>query len=195
MDAPICKICLEPNNLLIDICNCRGTIGGIHLMCLKQLIRHEQTCSICKIAYSHNLLHPLRHGQPLFWNIIGSRNCETLVWGLTAITLRFLHFKIVLVVQLLLLTLYTIAYAPVFAKWLTDPQYKWRWMRQWFQCAFFTIATDGRKLLYVPFPTTVAYFLLPLIPGSLAVSYSYNKLWHIHLAIVEQIMIMDLQDR
>jgi hypothetical protein len=111
-----------------------------------------------------------------------------LIWAATALSFKFFHYKVVLVAQLLLLAIYTIAYTPLCIAWLSDPMYRWKWVRQWLRCAFLTTAADGRKVMNVPFPTAVAYFLVPLIPGSLAVSYSYNKVWEVHTVIVGEMM-------
>jgi hypothetical protein len=193
-DDPICKICLESDGLLTDACGCRGTVGGIHLKCLKQTVRYEQTCSVCKSPYTYKVLHPLRHGEPLFWNWLGSPMCEMIVWTVTAFTFKFFHYKVVLTAQLLLLALYTVAYIPFFVAWLSDSVYRRKWLRQWLRCAFITTGADGRKVLNTPFPTMVAYFLLPLVPASLAFLYPYNKLWQVHKVIVGEMMSAEEAD-
>ena len=197
-DDPICKICLESDGLLTDVCGCRGSVGGIHLKCLKQTVRYEQACSVCKSPYIYRVLHPAMHGLPLFWDWLGSPILETLVWTLAAFSFKYFHYKVVLVFQLFLLALYTVAYAPVFAAWLSDPLYRWIWLRQWIRCMFFSYTTDTtsvpRKILNVPFPTLVGYFLLPFVPASLAFMYPYNKLWYMHTVIVGEMMAAEDKD-
>jgi hypothetical protein len=194
MEENTCKICLEPHNLLIEVCACRGSVGGIHHKCLKQLLQYEQECSVCRSAFRFKVLHPLMHGQPFFWCILNSPLFELVVYAVMATALKFLHFSVSLKLQFYLFALHSVAYVPVFARWCTDPHYGRAWMRMWLRCLYCTYSHDGHpvKKLVTPFAALAMYFVAPFLPGLNILLNSNKRLWETHVSIVEIMAAQEL---
>ena len=61
----VCRVCYgeaEPNNELVEPCECKGSIGFIHRKCLRRWVRStanqfRHRCELCKSPYNH--LHAL----------------------------------------------------------------------------------------------------------------------------------------
>lgn len=54
MTEPLsCRICYEEDGVLIHPCACKGTVGGIHVHCLKKWVKESDktTCEICRTRY------------------------------------------------------------------------------------------------------------------------------------------------
>ena len=47
-----CRICLEEGNT-VNICNCKGTQGEVHLKCIKEWQQHSKNtkCELCHAEY------------------------------------------------------------------------------------------------------------------------------------------------
>ena len=77
-----CRICLEENSLLQDVCKCKGTQQYIHLKCLINTIVHlnSEICPTCKTKYNFNPT------KPRLWKYLGSFQLE--------MGLKFLHLGI-----------------------------------------------------------------------------------------------------
>ena len=60
-----CIICFESNNAffnhLISPCECKGSIGKIHLRCLSNLIDYQGSiyCRVCKNKYQYSFCYKL----------------------------------------------------------------------------------------------------------------------------------------
>src|SRR5258706_13178171 len=53
MENKMCRICLDTEGLLITPCNCCGTIGYMHELCLMKWLsnKSDNSCEICKHEY------------------------------------------------------------------------------------------------------------------------------------------------
>lgn len=49
---PVCRICYSANNL-ISPCNCKGTVGTVHLQCLERWLNESQSnyCDLCSYCF------------------------------------------------------------------------------------------------------------------------------------------------
>ena len=93
----ICRICLAESTNLISVCNCSGTCGGVHLICIQHWLDTSRatSCEICTVKYEHDSLRSTPPKQ-LWWQkrtilniflhiavvLSGLVNGSTIVWGL-----------------------------------------------------------------------------------------------------------------
>jgi hypothetical protein len=192
-EEPICRICWEPQNLLTDVCACRGSVGSIHSKCLKQLVAYEQTCSICLDPYKVRVLNPYMHGAPLFWRLLSSESFDCGVYLAMFVLFRIMHYSVILNAQIAVAILHTLAYAPLVVRWATDPQYGRAWMRMWLRCMFCTYTNEDPdvKTLVAPFPAVIMYCIGPFIPGWNLLFDTNKRLWKTHVHIVAVMAAME----
>jgi len=61
-DEKMCRICLETDGDLINVCNCKGSIGFVHKECIEtwinttEIVEHQKMCQICKSEYNFDLI-------------------------------------------------------------------------------------------------------------------------------------------
>lgn len=171
-----CRICFEGENLLTDLCKCKGTQGFIHAVCLQRWIRMRQcwNCSVCGESFRvENRLVPTR---PYLWSVLGNPMFEygvhltillTSVYG-GSLVQDWSRF-----VKNCLHILYAVAYAPILYHSMS-----WVYLIEWLRPMY---VLDRR--IYFPLPTLFAVYLLHLNPFFLFVLYPYTNLWSIHLHI------------
>ena len=119
-----CRICLVDSTNLISVCNCSGTCGGVHLICIQKWIDTSRatSCEICTVKYEHDSLrsppliiehHEHQYRGHIALNIFlhiavvlsGLVNGSTIVWGLKTPPSNsfFLHIFIYQLLFLLIL--------------------------------------------------------------------------------------------
>lgn len=110
MENNECRICFEGNNLLTDICLCKGSQAYIHNDCLRKVIYFTKTiiCNTCKAPYKLDSLNPK------LWNYLGSPGFEFLI-RITYLTLYYYNQNLLLEFSyynnLVLIGLYLYAYS------------------------------------------------------------------------------------
>ena len=61
-DEKICRICLEGEGNLINVCNCKGTMAFVHKECIEMwinttnIVENQKKCQICKSEFNFNLI-------------------------------------------------------------------------------------------------------------------------------------------
>lgn len=55
-DIKMCFICLENEGDIVRVCNCKGTINGVHRECLDRWLEEKKLdhCTICKYKYTYD---------------------------------------------------------------------------------------------------------------------------------------------
>jgi hypothetical protein len=119
-----CRICFEENNLLQNVCKCKGSQQYIHLNCLIKIVQHLHTnkCPTCNQDYNFNPT------EPRLWKYLGSSDFEFLlkIFHLCFfqydqyMALRFAYYN-----NLFLMCLYTYAYFPRLKFLTTRDLYFW----------------------------------------------------------------------
>ena len=93
-----CRICRNTDTNLVNVCQCKGTVGYMHLECLKQSIesRVNDSCEICNTPYK----------IPIIWRTPG---CLTALKHLTRpLLLRFVLFVLFFAITLLLVVTFAL---------------------------------------------------------------------------------------
>ncbi len=173
-----CRICFDEKEPLIrSPCACKGTQERIHVACLKQWIRTQQSLN-CSVCHSPFRISVQAVPTPWGWNFLGSQYIFAAVllsmmistqWGdhIYQLWCRCVHTG--------LLTTYLYVYYPVI-----HPHINREYLRKWLT----TLYLKTNWHVFFPWATLSSLLLTTICPRTLCLIFPFQAVWSIHVCIL-----------
>lgn len=110
VETPSCRYCLDGSGQLLSPCNCKGSLGYIHLECQKQAytVSGSYSCPVCLVQFQNVIVNYHEYIEEDEWN---TSLCSTCIQYISPILHTLISSGVILIVtsSLSTLSLYTFA--------------------------------------------------------------------------------------